>query len=214
MRKGLNCRTWNRVAAAEAVPMSKGTTRDGLLDAGERVFLERGYHHAGIEMILQSAGVPKGSFYYYFDNKEDFGLQVLNRFAACHKAELDRYLKDTTRTPVQRLRRLAESLAACLESRQCRKGCLVGNMSQELADQCEMFRARLGEIFEDWVDSYTECIREAQGLGEISEEFDARALAEFWLAAWQGTVLRAKTMRSSEPLKTFANLMFGFVIKK
>jgi len=204
----------DRVVSTGPVAMSKGTTRNGLLDAGERVFLERGYHNAGIETILQAAGVPKGSFYHYFESKEDFGLQVLNRFAACHKAEMDRYLGDTDLSPLQRLRRLAESSCACLESRECRKGCLAGNLSQEMADQSERFRARLEEIFADWVESYAECIRAAQNEGEISTEVDARELAGFWLASWEGAVLRAKTSRNSAPLKTFVNLMFAFVLKK
>ena len=56
--------------------MSKETTRDALLEAGRRIFLERGYNHSGIEAILQVADVPKGSFYYYFENKEDFGDRI------------------------------------------------------------------------------------------------------------------------------------------
>ena len=50
--------------------MGKETTKNALLEAGKQVFLERGYNHSGIEAILQTAGVPKGSFYYYFESKE------------------------------------------------------------------------------------------------------------------------------------------------
>lgn len=193
--------------------MSKETTKTALLEAGRRVFLERGYNHAGVESILHSAGVPKGSFYHYFASKEDFGLQVLNQFAERHNADLDRYLSDTTMTPLGRLRRLVEATCERLESQQCRNGCLVGNLSQEMADQSEAFRSRLDEIFRGWSDRYASCLLQAQRIGEIPEDYDAAELAEFLLNSWQGAVLRAKTLRSTAPLRTFLNVMFGSVLR-
>lgn len=194
--------------------MSKETTKETLLEAGRRVFLERGYNHSGIETILGEAGVPKGSFYYYFPSKEEFGIQVLNRFAERHGADLDRILGDESLRPLERLRRLVEATCERLESQHCRNGCLVGNLSQEMADQSEAFRARLEEIFRGWSDRYAECLKEAQLAGEIAPDWDVHELAEFLLNSWQGAVLRAKTVRSTAPLRTFLNLMFGHVLKK
>ena len=91
--------------------MSKEKTKAVLLEAGKRVFLEKGYNHAGIEAILQAAGVPKGSFYYYFESKEDFGLQVLNSFAEGYNENFERDLGDMAVSPLERLRRYFE--AAC-----------------------------------------------------------------------------------------------------
>ncbi|MBV8077655.1 MAG: TetR/AcrR family transcriptional regulator, partial [Planctomycetaceae bacterium] len=102
--------------------MSKEKTTATLLDVGKRIFLEKGYNNAGIEAILQAAGIPKGSFYYYFKSKEDFGLRVLDQFAATYNAELERALGDTTLSPLERLRRLFEAKCERLESQQCRNG--------------------------------------------------------------------------------------------
>jgi TetR/AcrR family transcriptional repressor of nem operon len=194
--------------------MSKETTKNALLEAGRRVFLEKGYNNAGIDAILGEAGVPKGSFYYYFPSKEEFGLQVLNRFAARHEADLDRFLGDTGLRPVERLRRLVGATIERLESQQCRNGCLIGNLSQEMADQSEAFRVRLEVVFRGWSARYAACLKEAQDAGEIAAGLDVNELAEFLLASWQGAILRAKTMRSTAPLRTFLNLIFGFVLKK
>lgn len=193
--------------------MSKEKTKAILLEAGKQVFLAKGYNHAGIEAILQAAGVPKGSFYYYFDSKEDFGLQVINRFAECYQENIDRYLGDRMLAPLDRLRGYFESVCERLESQQCRNGCLVGNLSQEMADQSEVFRARLEEIFAGWVAGYAECLAEAQAAGAISAHLDVQELAEFWLNSWQGAVLRAKATRSTKPLRTFLNVMFGYILQ-
>jgi TetR/AcrR family transcriptional repressor of nem operon len=182
-----------------------------LLDAGKKIFLERGYNQSGIEAIVQAVGVPKGSFYYYFDSKEAFGVQVLNRFAECLNADLDQYLNDPSRTPLERLKRLVDDRCTRLEMQQCRNGCLIGNLSQEMADQSEVFRARLDEIFRGWVGRYAQCLREAQEAGEIPDHLDVEELAEFWLNGWQGAILRAKTIRSTAPLRIFQNVIFRFI---
>jgi len=193
--------------------MAKETTKSALLEVGKQVFLERGYNNSGIEAVLQAAGIPKGSFYYYFNSKEDFGLQVLDRFADCYRTELDRFLDDRTLSPLNRLRRYVESRCESLESQHCRNGCLVGNLSQEMAAQSEAFRTRLTEIFKGWSDRFAECLAEAQQAGEIPPHLDVHELAEFWLNSWQGAVLRAKTARSTAPIQTFLNMMFGFVLQ-
>jgi TetR/AcrR family transcriptional repressor of nem operon len=82
-----------------------------------------------------------------------------------------------------------------------------------MADQSEIFRARLEEIFEGWIERIGECLAEAQRMGEIPGQFDPRELAEFWLSSWQGAVLRAKTSRSTRPLRTSLNIMFGHILQ-
>ena len=148
--------------------MARGDTKNRCSMLAGRSSSEKGFNHAGIEAILQAAGVPKGSFYNYFENKEDFGLQVINRFAECYDDELDRFLADESLSPLSRLRAYFESIIVQLEGNGCRNGCLVGNLSQEMADQSEVFRSRLEQIFDRWVDRYADCLSQAQKAGEIS----------------------------------------------
>src|SRR5262252_8025254 len=83
-------------ATADTGPSAKATTKAALVDAGTQLILEQGYHHTGIQDVLQAAGVPKGSFYYYFPSKEAFGREVIAQFAAAYLARLEQYLGDTT----------------------------------------------------------------------------------------------------------------------
>ena len=46
-------------------------TRDRLLQAAEAEFGEKGYHEAGISGITYRAGVALGTFYTYFESKEE-----------------------------------------------------------------------------------------------------------------------------------------------
>ena len=131
-------------AIADARPSAKGPTKVALVDAGLHIMLEKGYHHTGIQDVLQAAGVPKGSFYYYFPSKEAFGREVIAQFAAAYVARLEQCLGDTTQSPLTRLRRHLDETLARFERRGCRGGCLIGNLSQELADQSAPLRRAAG----------------------------------------------------------------------
>ena len=57
-----------------------------ILKAGARIVLEKGFCDTGLAEVLEAAQVPKGSFYFHFKNKEDFGLQLIDSFAEVLKA--------------------------------------------------------------------------------------------------------------------------------
>jgi TetR/AcrR family transcriptional repressor of nem operon len=194
--------------------MSKESTRTLMLDTGRQLFLEKGYTSTGIEAVVQAAGVPKGSFYYYFGSKEDFGLQVLDQFADEVRGNVERCLGDTSVPPLARFRRYFEEACTRLDLQQCRSGCLVGSLSQEMANQSDAFRTRLEEIFGGIRDRYIEGLKQAEEAGEIVPGQDLRALAEFCLSSWQGAILRAKAARSTRPIRTFIDILFGSVLTR
>src|SRR5271156_3493588 len=113
---------------------TKTVTKNALLEAGVRVMIEKGYNNTGIQEVLEATGVPKGSFYYYFDSKEDFGVQIIDYFDMNYSEHLRQFLENKKLTPLERLRAYCEEGRHLLENNQCRKGCLVGNLSQEMSD--------------------------------------------------------------------------------
>ncbi|MEY2422092.1 MAG: hypothetical protein QOI95_2159 [Acidimicrobiaceae bacterium] len=54
-------------------------TRARLLDAAEKVFVERGFHAASVEEVAEEAGYSKGAVYSNFENKDELFLAVLER---------------------------------------------------------------------------------------------------------------------------------------
>ena len=59
----------------------KTETIDTILEIGTDLILKNGYNNVGLNKILQAANIPKGSFYYYFNSKEDFGVQVIEYYS-------------------------------------------------------------------------------------------------------------------------------------
>ncbi len=180
--------------------MGKQDTKSLLLDHGLRLMLERGYNTTGIHDILAAAGVPKGSFYHYFKNKEDFGLQVMGRYADDGYAEIDRVLGDKRQPPLVRLQRLFEGFRANYEQRFCRYGCLLGNLGQEMADINDTFRDRIQSHFDRWTARIALCLDEAVVSGDLGTDADTTMLAGTLLDAYEGALLRMKVVKNTAPL--------------
>jgi TetR/AcrR family transcriptional regulator, transcriptional repressor for nem operon len=192
---------------------TKETTKTALIQAGRRIIVERGYNNTGLQEVLQAVDVPKGSFYHFFNSKEDFGLAVINFDAEVHDLIVEQYLDDAALSPLDRLKKYFEVKLKEFQSLHYREGCLFGNLGQEMADQNERFRLRLQEVTAQWRDRVAECLLQAQAAGEISTEWDARELAEYCINSWEGALLQMKITKSDKPLKAFMKVTFETVLK-
>lgn len=178
-------------------------TRQELITAGLAVLTEKGYSYTGIDEILRKAGVPKGSFYHYFDNKESFGRILIEAYGGYFAGKLDRWFRDSSLSPLQRLGAFVEDAKAGMEKFEFRRGCLIGNLGQEMTALPDAFRALLQDVFRDWERRTAEVLREAQQAGEIAAHTQCDQMAHFFWIGWEGAVLRAKLDQSPQPLDQF-----------
>ena len=102
--------------------------RELLMRAGLEVLTEKGFSATGIEEILSRVGVPKGSFYHYFDSKEAFGLELISRYGEFFAAKLDRHLTNRSLTPLARLYAFIDDAKSSMARFGYRRGCLIGNL--------------------------------------------------------------------------------------
>jgi TetR/AcrR family transcriptional repressor of nem operon len=188
--------------------MEKLDTRDLILRSGTALIALHGFNATGIDAILKAAQVPRGSFYHYFKSKEDFGLAVIEHFAASFELRLTTFLEDQEVSPLDRIRNYLEAGLTRINQNQCTRGCLLGNLGQELAGLNERFRARLEEIFALWQQRLASCLAEAQQRRDLSAKLDAQLLAGHILSGWEGAILRTKVMKSPQPMRDFIDLLF------
>ncbi|WP_043671392.1 TetR/AcrR family transcriptional regulator [Streptomyces xylophagus] len=177
-----------------------GRTSDAgekILAAGRSLFEARGYSALGVAEICKAAGVPKGSFYYFYESKESLALAVVDEHWADQRREWTRILSGDSGAPqpLDRLRQLFEETEAGLRAGQqgCGTvmGCLFGNLSLEMSNQTEAVRTRLQEIFDAQVEMVDAVVSEARDRGDVTVA-DTQEAARSVVAQLEGQVMFAK----------------------
>lgn len=173
--------------------------------AGLVALTEKGFAATGIDEILKTVGVPKGSFYHYFESKEAFGRELIDRYVSRFAKRLERFFSDPSKSQLERLEAFSRDAETSMERFAFSRGCLVGNLGQEMGALPEPFRNQLSDGLITWQNLTAECLKAAQVGGEIDKKHDPDSLASFFWIGWEGAVLRAKLDRCSAPLKIFAD---------
>ncbi|MGW1259045.1 TetR/AcrR family transcriptional regulator [Streptomyces sp. NPDC002513] len=177
--------------------------REKILTAAQSLIELRGYSALGVAEICKAAGVPKGSFYYFFESKEALALAVLDEHWEVQRGDWVRALHNDTE-PLLRLRRLFQETAADLRAGQqsCGtvSGCMFGNLTLELSNQTEPIRERLQQIFQAQVEMVEKVITEARQRGDVTVG-DTREAARSVVAQLEGQVLFAKLYNNTRHLE-------------
>jgi TetR/AcrR family transcriptional repressor of nem operon len=185
-------------------------TKLRLLDAGLTLLLEHGYNDLGIQALLAATGTPKGSFYHHFKDKEDFALQVVDRYMHGVHAGLAECLRDTSRCPLERVRLFFEATQAHYRI-EGYMGCLLGGLGQELSGVSEVFRRKIEGCFSEIVDQLTACLNEARRRGDIAPDTDTRGMASLLVDCWEGAALRSRLRREAAPLDAMLDFYFSAI---
>ncbi|MBA2671129.1 MAG: TetR family transcriptional regulator C-terminal domain-containing protein [Gemmatimonadetes bacterium] len=183
------------------------STKQRLLEAGLGMLLKRGYNDLGIQALLDATAVPKGSFYHHFKGKEDFALQVVDRYMEEVHAGLDACLSNSTRPPLERVRGFFEATGEKYAS-EGYLGCLLGGVGQELSGVNETFRRKIEGCLSVISHRIGDCLDEACRRGDLLPDTDCRQMADLLIDCWEGAALRTRLRRDPAPLEAMLNFYF------
>ena len=100
----------------------KHLTKEKILNTAAEIVQHKGFKNTSIQDILKASGVPKGSFYYYFDSKEDFGLQLIDYYYDFFSVMVEEFLGAEQDPPLQRLRRFFDNVVTYFEEKDFKGG--------------------------------------------------------------------------------------------
>ncbi|MCB6182358.1 TetR/AcrR family transcriptional regulator [Leeia sp. TBRC 13508] len=193
-------------------PKPKPHTRDNLIQAGMRMFHEAGFSATGIKEIVDAVDVPKGSFYNHFESKEAFGKEVVDFYFNRGLADIQAHFERTDIPPLDKLKMYFEQRINGFRAAGYVRGCLLGNLSLEIADHSLLIRESLSLHFSTWSSLFEHCIAAAQKNGEINNPLSASLIAQFLLNSWEGALLRMRADNSDAPLITFMEVVFHSIL--
>jgi len=172
----------------------------------------QGYGATGIKDILDSAEVPKGSFYHYFASKEEFTGAVLERYAQREMERWDTTLNNEKLSPMKRLRRYFDELVKVYGQRGPIPGCLMGSLSLEIASQSSPIQQLLSVSFGYWQAAIANALQAAVDQNELPASTDPKSLSAFLLNSWQGALVRSLAEKSNDPLRCFLHYTFDVLL--
>lgn len=191
-----------------ARPRKSEHTREQLLELGATIFLEKGYNGAGIKEILGTAGVPRGSFYNYFESKEHYAAEVIRHYTQTTATQIEDYVNSTTDSPMVIISNIHEMIIQMAEECGCGHGCLMGSMAGEIAGSSDLCRQAMKEGFELWQSGFAEIFAKAQESGDLRNDMAPEVLVSLFWNQWQGSLLKMQIDGHTEALRSsFADFL-------
>ncbi len=139
---GLGLKKW----MAEMVRRTKedaAATRNGLLDAAERVFREKGVSRASLSDIATAAGATRGAIYWHFKDKVDLFNAMMDRVTLPLEEGCAQFSCLANGDPVGRLRAvMAFVLNAVASNAQARQVFEIAMFKVEYVDEMAAIRDR------------------------------------------------------------------------
>ncbi|MBC7277194.1 TetR/AcrR family transcriptional regulator [Nocardioides sp.] len=189
--------------------MSTATVRERILASGLDLFHAHGFHGTSVNDITQAAGVPKGSFYNHFASKEALAVAAVTKYA--FEAPLPLLTDPSVGGPAARITAHFEALRETFVASGRTRGCLMGNLSAEIADHSPSARETLTVIFDGWTEILAGVLEEIRAGGQPLPD-EPQVLAEVLVNAWEGALLRARATQTDQPLDAFFGTVLGRLV--
>ena len=176
-------------------------TRRNILDAAQLIMSGKGFSAVGLNEILSSASVPKGSFYHYFESKDALGEAMLTDYFDAYLNDMDRTLNKPGESAAQRLMNYWRQWAQTQQSFDCQGKCLAVKLGAEVADLSESMRQALKTGTAEIIGRIAVAIEAGAADGSLEVEGRADEVAQNLYQLWLGASVMAKIVRDVQPFE-------------
>jgi TetR/AcrR family transcriptional repressor of nem operon len=175
-------------------------TKQKLLDAAQELMLTKGYTDTSVDEICAAAELTKGSFFHYFEGKEDLGRQLAERFITRMR---EKFLEAPFRAKQDPLERVFGFIDFLVEKARSpmNKGCLMGTLVQELSQTHPKIRSVCAAGFEGQAAGLAQDLEEAKAKYAPRARWNGRSVAEHMLAVAQGSIILAKAKQDRKVME-------------
>lgn len=182
-------------------PHENSDTRRNILDTAQKIMGGKGFSAVGLNEILSSANVPKGSFYHYFESKDALGEALLTNYFEAYLAEMDHTLGMPGQSAAQRLMNYWLQWAQTQQSFDCQGKCLAVKLGAEVSDLSESMRQALKTGTAEIIGRLAQAIEAGIADGSLQIEGRADEAAQNLYQLWLGASVMAKIVRQAQPFE-------------
>lgn len=103
--------------ARERITKDPEERRQELIDAAERLFMEKGYEATAVSDIVQDVDVAQGTFYYYFPSKEEILEAIIEKDMTALEDDVRVIAEDPHLDPAAKINAIVNSIIGISSSR-------------------------------------------------------------------------------------------------
>lgn len=181
--------------------MKEKNVKEVLLKSAYDLFLEMGYYAATVDEICKKSGVSKGSFFHYFESKEELGIEVLKWYYAYATNLImgGSFIREPD--PVERVFAFLEHTEN-ISKQLWGNGCLLGSFVTDLTGSNKKVASKVSKLFNELTDEIAKIF---YGIAEKNNSVTAQELAEQYLVTIEGGIILAKAKNDWKKVNTAIN---------
>jgi len=172
-------------------------TRERLIEAAVLLFWEKGYANTSMSDLLKHAAVNSGSFYHFFNSKEDLLIAMLDRYLAMLHPMLLQPAWEGVDDPIERIFALLARYRGIIVQTECTYGCPIGRLALEISPEQREVHRLLAQNFDGWAAAVRDCLDAAAD--RLPPDVDRERLSKFVLTVMEGGVMLSRSHRKVDP---------------
>lgn len=176
---------------------AQSSTRDRLIASARYLFWERGFAGTSMSELLAHAEVNSGSFYHFFDSKEELLRAVLEGYLALLRPMVVDPAFASVREPLERIFSILAGYRERILATACQYGCPLGRLALEIDPENAPAHQLIAQNFQGWIQAIRECLDIVKP--SLPPEADLDALSTYVLVVMEGGVMLSRSYRSVEP---------------
>ena len=187
--------------------------REEILDKGIELLSVKGYTATGTQELIDKIGIPRGSFYNFFKDKEEFAIKVTERYVNWGAEVISSFLTNTSIAPLERIEAFFKNRTTAYGKKKFKVGCLLASITSELAGiNSNIVKAsKMGYI--KWAKVFEVCIKEGQETGDVRNDYNSEELADLIISNYNGAMIMMKANENGSSLNLFLKTTIEFLRK-
>jgi TetR/AcrR family transcriptional regulator, transcriptional repressor for nem operon len=182
-------------------------TRDRIVAAAASLMFEHGVAGTSMEDVQEAAGVGASQMYHYFADRQELVRAVIAHQTQAVLANQQPLLGALD--SIEAIRAWRDLFVDIEHQLECKGGCPLGSLADELAEVSAAYRKDLARGFSEWEGAIRDGIGAMHARGELPRDVDPDELALALLAAVEGGLLLTKVRRNTAPLEAVLDAMIA-----
>lgn len=175
---------------------AESDTKRKLLDAAVKLMLCKGFKATTVDEICSGAGVTKGSFFHYFEGKEDITKASAKHFQEFQQRMFDGADFRSLADPLDRVHGRLDLLVEVARNPELPKSCLIGNLAQEVSGSHEEIRCVCECAFDSAAADFERDVAAAKMKHAPTADFIPASVARLYVSLIQGSMIMAKASKA------------------